>query len=548
VTVFDRFHDIGARLVRPSVATRDRDGTWDRALWREVCEAGLFRERGTAARAQAMLGLATGSLDLGFAVAACAQLTAIEAIERFGTPAQQVLANQLVDGSLLCAVANAEPQAGTDVMALRSRALPTDTGFTLTALKRNITNLGPADVALVSARLDGELENRAIQIFIVDCNAPRTWVKPSTELTGLRTSPTGALLCRGTPLPADAVLGPPGSGVAIFRTMFSYERLYTGQLYLAAIGACLARGLEHAETRLQFGAPLGKHQYVQGRIVNMRISEELLSAHLDRVTGQLESGAEAYGSLSIVKAFGVEAAIQSARDLIALLGQRGISREEVAERLLRDLLGLSILGGTVELQKMVIYSDAAKQRTKPAAQSATTLRVVETAALAEADIARLVALVARAFPDQPAIEGRWYYDSPPAFAILAERDGQLVGFRAVIERRIKLGDHELQIAGIGIAVDPDHQRTGVGRALTERLITELAARGCDLSIAFLFTPNAEPLLRRFEFAPLRARVSYLDRVSNAATVESMPCFARATPEVIAAVEAAGALDLGVGTW
>src|SRR5262249_44616188 len=120
-------------------------------------------------RAAALLDLATGSLDLGFAVSLCAHATAIEAIERFGTAAQhETLLPRLLDGSTLCAVANSEPQAGTDVMAIASRAVPQPGGgYALSALKRSITNIGAAELSLVSARVDGVAADKEINIFVV---------------------------------------------------------------------------------------------------------------------------------------------------------------------------------------------------------------------------------------------------------------------------------------------------------------------------------------------------------------------------------------------
>lgn len=361
--LFDRFYEVGVRLVRPSAGQRDRACGWDRGLWREVSATGIFAIDGTLARAEALEGLAAGSLDLGFSISVCAHLVAIEALERFGTAQQtQQLLPRLRSGTVLAACANAEPRAGTDLMGMQSRAARAGDGFVLSARKRSITNVGAADIALVSARVDGAPPGQAVNIFVVECAGARTYTRPRQDLMGLRTSPTGTLLCHRAPLPGAALLGRLGAGFEIFRMMFSAERLYTGHLYLAAIRACRERGLDFAETRVQFGAPIGKNQYVQEKIVKMRVAEELLAAHLHSTATRYAGGEDVFGSLSIVKTFGIEKAIEAAQDLVRLLGARGLSTDEPAERLLRDLLGLSILGGTVELQKIVIYNEAARAR------------------------------------------------------------------------------------------------------------------------------------------------------------------------------------------
>lgn len=177
-----------------------------------------------------------------------------------------------------------------------------------------------------------------------------------------------------------------------------------------------------------------------------------------------------------------------------------------------------------------------------------SLRVVDTDALTRSDEQRLIALVARTFPGEKTLENKWHYDSRPDFVVLAEHESELVGVRIVVARDVIADGRALRIAGLGIGVDPAHQRRGIGTALTKRALDEVSARGFDLALAFLFTSNSERLLRAHGFAPLRARVSFVDR-NGEVVVETSPAFARAlTHGAVDAIERAGALDLGVGTW
>lgn len=184
--------------------------------------------------------------------------------------------------------------------------------------------------------------------------------------------------------------------------------------------------------------------------------------------------------------------------------------------------------------------------------SDVALRVVDVNALSSDDDARLIELVARTLPGEPSLKGRWYHDTRPSLLILAEdtaHSSELVGVRIITFRDVVVGARTLRLAGFGIGVSPSWQRRGVGTLLTRKAIDVVTERGCDLALAFLFSPNAEPLLRAHGFAPLRANIHYTDRKSGARVDEAAPAWARdVTAGSIAHVEAAGAMDLGLGTW
>lgn len=576
-----RFKDVGAGLVAPSARARDVAASFDRGLWRKLASAGLFDGATLEERAAAIEGFAEGSCDLGLGASVCAHLVVIAVLERFGSEEQkQRLLPRLKDGTWVGACANAEPGAGTDVMGLRSRATVSASGFTLSARKRSVTNVGVADVILVSARLQGVPAKEAVNIFVVDADGARVRARPRTDLSGLRTSPTGSLLAWRAPLPSQgersALVGPRGAGLSLFRHMFSEERVTTGFLYLGALRACLARALAHAEQRKQFGQPIGKNQYVQDKIVRMRVAIELLEAQLWRTLERARRGEDVHASLSIVKIHGVDAAIAAAQDLVRLLGSRGISVNEPAEKLLRDLLALSILGGTVELQKIVVYNESARQLAAaarvPPARAAADIEV-EVVARVDGNLEReLVRLVAAAFPSEPSLKGCWYYDTAPDLVVVARRtpiavdlahqditqdDGALappgdhalvVAARTLVMRTAALGERDVLLAGVGAAVRPGHDDAWA--LITARALAEAETRGADLALTFLLPGQHEDKLRDAGFDRLRARVTYLERSSGGLVEERMPCFVKELRGAALKdeIEARGALHLGVGTW
>ncbi len=533
----------------------------DRTAFLRLGEAGMFRValepslggEGLVGAVHALAGFAAGSGDLGLATSLLAHLVCTRLLAQAGSEAQRArFLPPLLSGEWVGAVANTEPRAGTDILALRARVVPTRDGPRLDARKCSITNVGTANLAIVSARLAGVPPAHAVNLFLVETARPGVHMRPVTDLTGLSTSATGSLIARRVTLPEDTRLGEPGDGVRLLRTTFTEERLLTGVLYLAAVRRCLERGLAHAQARRTFGEPLGRHQYIQERLVRMRVAEETLEALLDLALGALARGEDVFGTLSIIKLHGVEAAVDAAQGLMRVLGGKGLRRGEGAEGMLRDLLCLSVFGGTVELHKVVLYNETVKARgrARPCASADEALEVHDTRELPPGLEAELCALVARTFPGEPSLHGRYYYDTRPDRVVTVRRGGVLAGLHAVTFREVMMGGRPVKVAGLSIAVAPEFQRQGLGTLLMRRVLALLAEHPVELALAFLFSRSAEKLLRTSGFSRITVPVSYLARDDGRLVTESMPTYGLALggSALLEEIEARGGLHLGVGTW
>jgi alkylation response protein AidB-like acyl-CoA dehydrogenase/GNAT superfamily N-acetyltransferase len=564
--LYERFRRLAEREVLPGVRRHDDEHRFDRDGWQKLaradfCRLPIRRELGglglgLPAYAAALEGVADGSCDLGFTVSAVAHMVCLMVLEKFGSPEQhRIYLPRLLSGEWGGAVANAEAQAGTNLMALSSQARRIPEGFELTADKLCITNVGIADLALCSARLRDAPPRKGVNIFLVETPAPGVVTRPRTNLAGLRSSCTGDLEVSAARLPSHSLLGSAGQGLEIFAEMFLQERLFTGVLYLAALHACVQRAVEHAETRLQFGRLIGRNQYVQDKVIRMRVAEELLDSLLHDLLGAVQRGENVSEQLSMVKVHGIEAALTASADLIRLLGGRGVGRYELAEKYHRDLLALSVLGGTAELHKMVIYGElsrrvAARLATAPVPPKDVTITVHDVRELDEKLERSLIDLTARIFPGEASLHGRFYYNTRPDQVVAAWKNGQLAGFRIVTRRLIDLGPGLLRVAGLGIGVAPEFQRQGLGTALTLRSLALLRDEGDDLALAFLLNPNAERLLRKMGFRPLQAQVTYLHPDSGVMVAEQAPAYALdlAGGTLVDELNVGGSLHLGVGTW
>ncbi|MFY0564008.1 GNAT family N-acetyltransferase [Archangium lansingense] len=244
--------------------------------------------------------------------------------------------------------------------------------------------------------------------------------------------------------------------------------------------------------------------------------------------------------------------MDAAQGLMRVLGGKGLRRGEGAEGMLRDLLCLSVFGGTVELHKVVLYNETVKTRgrARPSASVDETLEVHDTQALPPGLEADLCALVARCFPGELSVQGGYYYDTRPDRVVTVRRGGVLAGFRTITFREVLLGGRTVKVAGLGIAVAPEHQRQGLGTRLTQRALALLAEHGVELALAFLIGRSAEKLLRASGFSRLTAPVTYLARDDGRLVTESMPAYGLAlgASALLEEIEGRGGLHLGVGTW
>jgi alkylation response protein AidB-like acyl-CoA dehydrogenase/GNAT superfamily N-acetyltransferase len=563
--LYERFRRLAEAEVRPHARQHDDEHRFDREGWQKLARADFCRipvrrdvgglGLGLHAYAAALEGVADGSGDLGFTVSVVAHMVCLMVLERFGSPEQlRDHLPRLLSGEWLGAVANAEAQAGTDLMAIASEAQCTGTGYRLTGEKRCITNVGDADLALCSARLCDAAPRKEVNIFLVETAASGIDTHIYNSLSGLRSSCTGDLKAYDAPLPGSALLGGVGEGLAIFREMFRQERLFTGILYLSALRTCARRAIEHAETRHQFGRPIGRNQYVQDRIVRMSVAGELLACLIHSLLGAVEAGEDVFAQLSMIKVHGIEAALEASADLMRLLGGRGVGRQELAEKYHRDLLALSILGGTAELHKMVIYNEQARQVVSspelPPRPQDLTLTVHPVSELDERLERSLVGLTARLFPDEPFLRDRFYYDTRPDIVVAAWKGASLAGFRVVTRRLVDLGPGLVRVAGIGIGVAPEFQRQGIGTALTARTLELLHDLDDELGVAFLWNPAPEPLLKKFGFRRLTVRITYLHRDTGKLVVEQTPAFALdlVGGTLVDDLNARGSLHLGKGIW
>jgi alkylation response protein AidB-like acyl-CoA dehydrogenase len=304
----------------------------------------------------AMEGLGYGCPDNGLIFAINASLwTVTMPILAFGTDAQKErYLRGLCDGRLFGANGASEPEAGSDIFGMQTRALRRGDGWVLNGRKTWITGGPVADLYLCFASTDPARGVLGISTFLIERDAPGFHVVREIPKLGLRTAPMGELVFENCVLPADSLLGREGRGGPIFNAALEWERGGILSSVLGTMRRQLDRCIEHARTRKQFGQPIGKFQAVSNRIVDMAVRLETSRFMVYRYAWSKAQKREDAAWASMAKLHVSECFVQNSIDAIRIFGAAGYATAGGLERDLRDSVGGVIFSGTNDIQRLII--------------------------------------------------------------------------------------------------------------------------------------------------------------------------------------------------
>ncbi|MEV0528252.1 L-prolyl-[peptidyl-carrier protein] dehydrogenase [Streptomyces sp. NPDC050439] len=299
-----------------------------------------------------MEALGRGCRDTGFVFSVAAHLYAcLMPVVEFGTTEQKKRwLPGLASGELIAAHGITEPEAGSDALNLRTRAVRDGDRFILNGEKCFTTNAPVADVFLIQAVTSPESGYFGLTSFLVDARTPGLTVGRPYDKVGLRGSPTADVRLEDVAVPADRILGAEGGGAAVFTSSMRWERTCLFAAYLGGMKRLLDSTIEYVREREQFGVPVGSFQAVSHRVVDMLLRHESARLLLFRAAAGLDEGSHDEVGPALAKIAVSEAAVQIGLDAVQLRGGLGIVDGE-AEAFLRDALPSRVFSGTNEIQK-----------------------------------------------------------------------------------------------------------------------------------------------------------------------------------------------------
>ncbi len=311
---------------------------------------------------------AMARVDLGVATGVLATFLGSDPIRVGGTPEQKAhWMGRLAEEGLLMAYGATEPQAGSDLGALETRADPVGDngnvkGYKITGAKQWISNGGFADLYTVLARAPG-----GPTWFVVEAGTEGLSHGKPEDKHGIRDSNTAAVLLNDVYVPVEQLLGGvEGQGLVQAQAVFGFTRLMVAAFGLGCGWEAIDRAIEYSKQRVQAGAPLAEKQgYTHKLIVPHAVRLEGGRAFIEETAARIDADEGALITEgAIAKYFSSEAGNAAAEAAIQAFGGYGYTREYMVEKIKRDVRITTIYEGTSEIMEMTISRDRWQQHLK----------------------------------------------------------------------------------------------------------------------------------------------------------------------------------------
>ncbi|MEW6348929.1 MAG: acyl-CoA dehydrogenase family protein [Thermodesulfobacteriota bacterium] len=290
-------------------------------------------------------GLAAGLMSHAIALPPILALGTKEQKQRFIPP--------VLRGEKIAALGITEPGGGSDVAAIKTRAVRDGDSYVVNGSKIMITSGTRADFVTMAVRT-GEEGHRGVSLLVVETDTPGFTASKKLRKMGWWASDTAELSLLDVRVPAENLLGEEGAGFYGIMQNFQKERLYLALMANTTAQMALEESLAYARGREAFGKPLTGFQVTRHKLVDMATLVEVSREFTYRVAARIQAGEHVIKEISMAKNFASEICDKVCHAAVQIHGGYGYMREYLVERLYRDSRILSIGGGTTEIMKEII--------------------------------------------------------------------------------------------------------------------------------------------------------------------------------------------------
>ena len=302
--------------------------------------------------------LARGSLSVA-AVAAMQSLMGTYFIYKYGSEALR--ARYLVPalrGELIATFGLTEPNAGSDVAAITTRAQRRGDRYVLRGTKTWVTSAPVADILTVAAKTSDERGMKSIALFLLDRATMRgITLGKSIEKMAVRGSVTGEILLEDVEVPAEHLLGGETGGVEKIGGILSEIRVMTAAISVGLARAAYQAALAYARERHAFGKPIGEHQAIGFKLADMLTSLHAAILVTYQAAAQVDEGRIVTREAAMAKLFASETAVRITDEAARIFASYGLAMEYPVQRYFRDARFLLPGGGTSEILRLIIGRD-----------------------------------------------------------------------------------------------------------------------------------------------------------------------------------------------
>lgn len=262
----------------------------------------------------------------------------------------------VVDGSSIGAHAITEPDGGSDALSMRTTAVRDGDHYVLNGAKTFVSNGPVADLVVVYARTDPTAGPLGTSALLVERGTPGLTFGEPISTMGLKASPIGEIFLEDCRVPARNLIGAPGTGFMVLDHVMKWEILCSFIVTTGEMQRRLERCVDYAKTRQAFGRPIGSHQSIANRIVEMRVGVDSARKWLYDTAWKLTRGQNIAVDLAAAKLVASQAALSSALHAVQIFGGNGYTTEYGLEAELRNAVAGTIYSGTTEIQQSRIAS------------------------------------------------------------------------------------------------------------------------------------------------------------------------------------------------
>src|SRR5437868_2255799 len=360
----DTVRDFAQDKIAPRAVDIDRSNSFPRELWPELGALGLLgitveEEWGGAglgylAHCVAMEEISRASASIGLSYGAHSNLC-VNQIRRNGNDEQRRrYLPKLITGEHVGALAMSEPNAGSDVVSMRTRADRKGDRYVLNGSKMWITNGPLAETLVVYAKTDPTAGARGMTAFIIENGFKGFSTAQKLDKLGMRGSDTGELVFTDCEVPEDNVLGKVNEGARVLMSGLDYERIVLSAGPLGLMQACMDVVIPYVHERKQFDAPIGSFQIMQAKLADMYVTMNAAKAYVYAVARACDRSETTREDAAGAILFASEKATWMALEAIQCLGGNGYINDFAPGRLLRDAKLYEIGAGTSEIRRMLI--------------------------------------------------------------------------------------------------------------------------------------------------------------------------------------------------
>jgi alkylation response protein AidB-like acyl-CoA dehydrogenase len=280
----------------------------------------------------------------------------VRAIEHFANDAlKSRVVPAVCKGEIVVAVSMSEPEAGTALTDLRTRAAIKDNRVVINGAKRWCSGGGHSDGYVVYCRMSDDPGAKGIGAVYVEKEAPGVSFGEPEQLMGFRGIPSADIFFDEAKVPAENLIVPAG-GFRKLMDAFDLERCGNAVMALGQAAGALEDVLDYVQERKQFGKPIVEFQAVQLKLAEMAMRVDAARLLIHRAAASAEKGLPSVYESSIAKCFANEMSREVTGAAVQLMGGYGYSKAYPMERRMRDAWGWGIAGGTIDIQKVNIAS------------------------------------------------------------------------------------------------------------------------------------------------------------------------------------------------